>query len=189
MRLAIMSDIHGNATALQAVLDDVEQQGGVDAFWVLGDLVALGPDPVPVLERLAALPNLQATRGNTDRYVTTTAHPSPSTDEVVNDISLVTRFAEVAATFAWTQGAITAAGWFDWLDALPLEKRLSLPDGTRLLSVHAAPGTDEGDGIHDRLDNGTLITVLDGCEAELVIVGHTHRPLERAVRGMDLARV
>lgn len=184
-----MSDIHGNATALRAVLDDVERQGGVDAFWVLGDLVALGPDPVPVLELLAALPNLHATRGNTDRYVTTAARPAPTIAEVIGDPSLTKRFAEVAATFAWTQGAITAAGWFDWLDALPLEQRLTLPDGTRLLGVHAAPGTDEGDGVHDDLDDEALGAMLNGCGAYLVVVGHTHRPLERTTGGIRVVNL
>ena len=48
-----MSDIHGNPIALDAVLADIEATGGVDEHWVLGDIVALGHDPVGVLERLA----------------------------------------------------------------------------------------------------------------------------------------
>lgn len=39
--------------------------------------------------------------------------------------------------------ALAATGWFDWLAALPLEPRLTLPDGTRLLGVHAAPWPDD----------------------------------------------
>lgn len=54
-----MSDIHGNAIALDAVLTDIEQQGAVDEYWVLGDLVEAGPDPVAVLERLRQLPNVR----------------------------------------------------------------------------------------------------------------------------------
>ena len=46
MRIAILSDIHGNSVALDAVLTDIATQGAVDAYWLLGDLVALGPDPV-----------------------------------------------------------------------------------------------------------------------------------------------
>ena len=44
MRMAILSDIHGNPLALDAVLTDIQEQGGVDGYWVLGDLVALGYD-------------------------------------------------------------------------------------------------------------------------------------------------
>jgi len=56
MRVALLSDIHGNSIALEAVLNDIALQGGADAYWILGDLVALGPDPVHVLEQLSALP-------------------------------------------------------------------------------------------------------------------------------------
>jgi Icc-related predicted phosphoesterase len=56
MRLALLSDLHGNPIALDAVLDDIASRGSVDRFVVLGDLVAIGHDPVGVLERLVRLP-------------------------------------------------------------------------------------------------------------------------------------
>ena len=67
MRLAILSDIHGHAIALDAVLDDIEQNGGVDGYWFLGDYAAIGANPVKVLERITTLPNATFIRGNTDR--------------------------------------------------------------------------------------------------------------------------
>jgi len=70
MRIAILSDMHGNCVALDAVLADIATQGPVDAYWLLGDLVAMGPDPVGVMHRIHALPNYQAIRGNTDRWLT-----------------------------------------------------------------------------------------------------------------------
>ena len=54
MRLAILSDIHGNPVALDAVLADIQSQGEVDAYWVLGDFAALGYDPVTPLEKITA---------------------------------------------------------------------------------------------------------------------------------------
>src|SRR4051812_19555675 len=81
MRIALMSDIHGNSIALDAVLADIAHAGGVDEHWVLGDIVALGPDPIGVLERIVALPELSVLRGNTDRYVVTGDRPSPSPGE------------------------------------------------------------------------------------------------------------
>src|SRR5437764_3692880 len=71
MRLAILSDIHGNPLALDAVLTDIRSQGEVDAYWVLGDFAALGYDPVTQLEKVKALSHASFTRGNTDRYVVT----------------------------------------------------------------------------------------------------------------------
>ena len=81
MRTAIMADIHGNAIALDAVLQDIERCGGVDGYWVLGDIVALGPAPVEVIERLAALPNVTCVRGNTERYVCTGDRPLPPSNK------------------------------------------------------------------------------------------------------------
>lgn len=82
MRLAIFSDIHGNPIALDAVLADIRARGGVDAYLVLGDLAAIGYDPVSVLERLVALPNVRFVRGNTDRYVVTDERPPPTLQDV-----------------------------------------------------------------------------------------------------------
>jgi diadenosine tetraphosphatase ApaH/serine/threonine PP2A family protein phosphatase len=86
---------------------------------------------------------------------------------------------EVARSFSWTRGYITSAGWLDWLTSLPLEVRLTLPDGTRLLGVHASPGRDDGPGILPEHSDDELEPLLAGCEADLVIVGHTHVPLDR----------
>jgi 3',5'-cyclic AMP phosphodiesterase CpdA len=64
-RLALISDIHGNAVALEAVLRDIETQH-VDAVFVLGDLVNRGADPARCLALLRGLP---AVSGNGDDYV------------------------------------------------------------------------------------------------------------------------
>lgn len=89
MRIALLSDIHGNFLALDAVLKDIEAQGGVESYWILGDLVAIGPEPVRVLEALLALPNAIFTRGNTDRYVVTGERPSPFDADVKRDLTLL----------------------------------------------------------------------------------------------------
>ena len=67
MRVAVLSDVHGNVVALDAVLADV---GDVDGLWFLGDLVAHGPRPVECVRRVRALPGLVAVRGNTDAIAT-----------------------------------------------------------------------------------------------------------------------
>lgn len=191
MRVALLSDIHGNSVALEAVLTDIEMRGGVDAFWVLGDLVALGQDPVGVLEDLSSLPNVRCTRGNTDRYVCTGDRPPPTLEDAKANPDLLSVLVEVAGTFAWTQGAVTQAGWLEWLADLPLELRETLPDGTRFLGVHAAPGTDgdPGIGIHPGLGEIDLRRLLSGCEADLVCVGHTHWPMDIQVDGRRIVNV
>jgi predicted phosphodiesterase len=183
MRLAILSDVHGNPIALDAVLRDIKEQGGVDQYWGLGDFAAIGYDPVTPIERLSALPNASFVRGNTDRYVATGDRPGPTVEQARANPELVAALAEKSASFAWTLGYVTGAGSFDWLASLPLEQRLVLPDGTRVLGVHAAPGTDDGDGINPRLSDAELLRLLDPAEADLIFVAHTHVPLDRTVGG------
>ncbi len=143
MRLVILSDIHGNPIALDAVQADIQSQGEVDAYWVLGDFAALGYDPVTPLENITALPHASFTRGNTDRYVVTGDLPVPP-EKALQDPTLLPEIIEAVRSFSWTRGYLSAAGWLDWLMNVPLEVRLTLPDGTRLLGVHASPGRDDG---------------------------------------------
>ncbi|MHB8595802.1 MAG: metallophosphoesterase family protein [Ktedonobacteraceae bacterium] len=146
MRLAILSDIHGNPLALDAVLTDIQSQGKVDAYWVLGDFAALGYDPVTPLEKVTALPHASFTRGNTDRYVVTGDLPIQP-ERVLHDPTLLPQIIEAVRSFSWTRGYLSAAGWLDWLVNLPLKVRVTLPDSTRVLGVHASPGRDDGSGI------------------------------------------
>jgi predicted phosphodiesterase len=182
MRLAILSDIHGNPLALDAVLADIQSQGEVDAYWVLGDFAALGYDPVTPLERITALPHASFTRGNTDRYVVTGDLPVPP-EQALQDPTLLPEVIEATRSFSWTRGYLSATGWLDWLASLPLEVRVTLPDGTRVLGVHASPGRDDGSGLQPGHSDGQLERRLADCEADLVLVGHTHVPLDRQVGG------
>lgn len=68
MRIAVVSDVHGNLEALDAVLDDIARQG-VEATVALGDFLSGPSDPVGVADRLIEL-KLPSVRGNHDRYIT-----------------------------------------------------------------------------------------------------------------------
>lgn len=181
MRLALFSDIHGNCIALDAVLADIDRRGGVDEIWVLGDLIAVGTQPLQVLERLNALPSVRYTRGNTDGYIATGLRPPPSAGDVALNFDKLRVYEEVALTMAWTQGATEAAGWMPFLDALPLEQRLTLPDGTRLLGVHASPGEDNSPGIRPDYAFDEIETRFANSDADLICVGHTHWPMAMQV--------
>jgi predicted phosphodiesterase len=63
MRILVISDIHANIVALEAVIADA---GTVDAVWCLGDIVGYGPNPNECVERLQTLPELTAVLGNHD---------------------------------------------------------------------------------------------------------------------------
>ena len=74
MRALIISDVHSNLEAFDAVLADSEERGGYEVVWFLGDLVGYGADPGPCIERLRSLPHL-AVAGNHDHAVTDQLNP------------------------------------------------------------------------------------------------------------------
>lgn len=189
MKYALLSDIHGNSIALDAVTAHIEAEGGVDGWCFVGDYAGIGYDPIGVLERITRLQNAVYVRGNTERHVTSPDLPPPSHEDARKNPDLIPILAEVATGMAWTQGMITAAGWFDWVARLPLEHRFSLPDGSRVLLVHAAPGADEGEGIAPFHTDEQLRQRIDGSEADLIFVGHTHIPLDRSIDGIRLVNI
>lgn len=174
MQIAIFGDIHGNSIALDAVLDDIKVNGGVDEYWLLGDYCAIGHDPIGCLERLANLPNAEFVRGNTDRYITIDLSLGEDFEEALETPEKALKIAGAHQSFTWTQGAVTASGWLDWLKALPLEMRKTLPDSTEVLMVHASPGSDDSAGLHPKQDEDDLTTLFGQDSAGLIVVGHTH---------------
>jgi predicted phosphodiesterase len=62
MRVAIISDIHANAIALDAVLANIDANGGVDKVWFAGDVADMGSDPAACISRFMAFPVLTAVR-------------------------------------------------------------------------------------------------------------------------------
>jgi predicted phosphodiesterase len=156
VRIAVLSDVHGNLVALDAVLADA---AAVDAYWLLGDLVAHGPRPAECVRRVRELPGLVAVRGNTDRY-TLTQPPSP----------------EAVPSFDWTRAALSPDD-LAWLGSLPVEARPH--DG--VLLVHASPGRDDGPGLDPHTSDADLVPAFAPADADLVVVGHTHHPDDRRV--------
>lgn len=69
MKIAVLSDIHGNRIGLEAALNDIQSRGHIDEYWLLGDYCLGGGDPIGVLKVLSDLTHTRFIRGNTDRYI------------------------------------------------------------------------------------------------------------------------
>ncbi|MCA9883343.1 MAG: metallophosphoesterase family protein [Anaerolineae bacterium] len=195
MRYALISDIHGNAIGLDAVLADIAEQGGVDGYLFLGDYVAIGTDPLGVLTRISQLQNAVFIRGNTDRYLYAGSFPPPTVEQAKENPELIRTIVEVHSGFAWTQGVLAhlradqtnALHWLKWLASLPLDIRLTLPDGTRLLLVHARPGHDDGaEGLYAKSSDEDISKWFVGHDADLICVGHSHWQTERRINGVHV---
>jgi len=183
VRIGLISDIHGNRIALDAVIADGRERG-VEEWWVLGDLVAVGPEPVATLERLLGLAHVRFVRGNTDRYTVTGERPSPYRDDVDRDPSLQQLFDAVESSFAWTHERIADAGLLDALATLPDQQLATLADGTRVLGVHASVKSDDGPGIRPDITDAELAPLVTGADADVVLGGHTHRATDRRLDGV-----
>ncbi len=169
MRIAILSDIHGNLVGLDACLSDLEHQGGADVVIAAGDHCLDGPKPKKVLQRLTEI-GAQCIRGNTDRYI---ASESLDGFEALE-----------ASQIEWNRRDL-GEKWIEWLRALPATIRLC--DG-ELLVVHANPSNDE-EQLWPDADDATLERLIGDERAAVIAFGHLHLPYVRTWRGQLLVNV
>lgn len=172
MRVAVLSDVHGNLLALDACLADLASQGGADAIAVAGDLCLDGPKPKKVLQRLEEV-GAQSVRGNTDRYL---SDEKPAGSFTAAD----------AAQIAWTRQEL-GERWLSWLRDLPFALRIG-EDENQLLIVHANPRNDE-DQLWPDADESLLERFVGDEGATAIAFGHLHLPYVRIWRGKLLVNV
>ena len=156
MRLALMSDIHGNIQALDACLHHARAQKA-QRFAFLGDLVGYGADPCAVVERIRLLTEEGALvlKGNHDEMA---VHPPLEVKNVGS------------STATWTHSQLDAAQRA-WLDALPLSAQLD-----KILLVHASvDGPELWRYVYDeRAATASLDAAAQWPAVRYVFGGHVH---------------
>ena len=180
MQLAVLSDIHGNIVALDSVIADLQQAGSADAIWMLGDLAAFGSDPSAAISQVQSLPNVEVIQGNTDRYLTAGVRPAlppPANEEDWPKTS--GRLAQRDSIFQWIYDQLSYDD-FVYLKSLPTDLNLTVEKYGQLTAFHAAPGNDEF-GFAPETDDDVIRNKLAGTPAGLVMMGHTHRPMDRQI--------
>ncbi len=181
MHIAVLSDLHGNLEALNAILADMAAQGPFDQIVVAGDLAWSGPWPAEVVDRVVAL-GAAVIQGNTDAFFAHAAEDvPPGKDE-----------GRFAAQLAW-QLAQLGAERAAWLAGLPFSHRIAPAPGHDLLVVHANP-TDLERPITPNFTAADLDELLlgqDGAEPdwEALAFGHVHVPFVRRWRDRLLVNV
>ena len=154
MRYAIISDIHSNLVAFQAVLHDIDERGGVDRIWCLGDIVGYGPDPRECIELLRQYEHI-CIPGN---------HDWGSLGKIdLNDFN-----PEAAAACRWT-GQQLGSEEIDYLDGLPL----TLHEGDFTLA-HGSPREPIWEYLLSTF--GAKIS-FNYFQTRFCLVGHSHVPL------------
>ena len=178
MKIAVLSDIHGNLPALDAVLEDIAVWHP-DEVILNGDLVSRGPYSLHCLERLrAALPQARLLAGNHEEYVVEAHREVPERGTPQFEL---TRFARFAAGQLGEGVLADLEGWADHLDLTDLE------GGS---GVHVTHGSRLGNrvGISASVPDEDLPARL-GDPRDLFIASHTHRPLLRRYRDTLIVNV
>lgn len=169
MKVAVLADIHGNLSALEAVLADVRDSGASEIV-VNGDMVNRGPQNTEVLELLAG----------TDAEMILGNHDDLLRMWVDRDGALPPDWFENPfwQGTAWCARQLERSGWIDFLRELPMSRRIALPGVPRVLVAHGSPRHyREGYGRH--LTDEDIDTIGEEYGAELLIGSHTHIPLSR----------
>jgi predicted phosphodiesterase len=164
MRLALISDQHGNDVAFRAVLADVERLG-VDEIVCLGDVVQGGTEPAQTLDRLAAL-GCETVLGNADAFLLEVSVDSP---EPVTERQLEVR--------DWTLSQLSPSHVEQMRAFAPVVRREL--DGLALLLFHGSPRSYD-DVLLPELGGGALEPFL-GYDAALLAGGHTHLQWTRRI--------
>ena len=159
-KIALISDIHANLTALESVLADAAQQGA-ERYVCLGDVVGYGPNPsecVTAIQELGCI----CIKGNHDEYIS-------YGDELNN-------FNELAkAALTWTKGQLSTPQK-DWLASLPYTRRLG-----RQMLVHASINNPESwEYVRNSFDASIA---LNAQNTDMCFSGHTHVPIVYEMSG------
>ena len=180
-RIALFSDVHGNALALDAVLADITAAGIKPGdVYCLGDLVGYGPDPAGVVARVRDA-GIETVRGNYDDGVGNRRGSCGcyyNTEQARLDGD---------ASYAFTNSALSDPD-HDWLASLPDDIRLEGPNKLRVLLAHGSPRKINEYLLPDRTDK-FLARLADEAHADVVCIGHVHMPYHRVVNGADGRRI
>lgn len=150
MRILVMSDIHANYTALEAVLKDA---GQVDETWCLGDLVGYGPDPNAVVEEVREIKNLTCLMGNHDVGV-------------VGRMSLETFNGDAKRSLMYHEQVLSSSN-MDFIKSLPSKPKVR----SEATIVHGSPR----DPLWEYILNSTTASLnFDHFGTDWCFVGHTH---------------
>jgi len=157
MRIALISDIHGNLPSLELVLKDIQDEN-IDQIVCLGDVASLGPQPREVIARLREL-QIPIIMGNHDNYVldlqlTENHHPW------------------MRAAEAWCRSQLDEDE-LEFLHSFQPQVRFPLDQNTSMLCFHGSPRSNE-EFIYPDASPERLEEIFSRQDARLFVGGHTH---------------
>jgi predicted phosphodiesterase len=171
MRVALISDLHGNAVALEAVLQDIVRVG-VDRTVCLGDTATLGPSPTAVLSRLRDL-QIPCIEGNHDAFLL-----QPELVQTYSQLPIIT------AAVDWCRGELPS--WaIEFVRTFVAGMDLDLGGGATLELFHGTPRSHMEDMLGTTPPEA-LEEMLGDKRAVVMAGGHTHIQMLRQYQGILL---
>lgn len=167
MKIAVISDIHGNLNALEAVMDDIKQ-GGCEKIFVLGDYAMAGPEPSLVVDwffKKQFESNFKMIQGNTDVMIVN------YNESLYNDLK---EKAPVMAEALKNDASMLNSIQKDFLRNLPIQLEIEC-EGVKILLVHGSPRRNNED-ISPDLTIEKVEEMLVNVDADVILCGHTHLP-------------
>ncbi|RJQ30433.1 MAG: metallophosphoesterase [Peptococcaceae bacterium] len=168
MKIAAISDIHGNLPALQAVLANIEKQGA-DRIFCAGDLVGYGPQPNEVIALLKEK-RIPVVMGNYDdaagfERIVCGCDYQEEREQLLGERSL-----------NWTKENLAPKAK-EFLQSLPFQLCVSV-EALNLLVVHGSPRR-LNEYLYEEFPESELIEMLAQNNADILVCGHTHLPYHR----------
>ena len=166
-RIAILSDIQGDTTALEAVIADARALGATE-YWLLGDILLPGPGREDLFDLLDAIPITAAVRGNWDDCVLEALDGEYGLEDP-QEIQLL------RLTQYLMEGLDTKR--IDWLRSLPLVEKKEV-NGIRFSLTHNLPEKNYGGDLRPANRTENFDQLLDD-QTDMAIYGHVHKQLLR----------
>ncbi|MBU9720577.1 MULTISPECIES: metallophosphoesterase family protein [Bacillaceae] len=177
MKIAFVSDIHGNGIAFDAVLQDIASKN-VDKTIVLGDLCFRGPEPKRSLDLVRSL-NTTVLKGNADEWVLRGIKEGEVPDKA---LELMRKERE------WTYNQLSEED-LEYLRSLPHEANIALTDELTIHAFHATPSS-LFDVVPASASNEEMEEKLMGNDdASIFVYGHIHFPYIRFFKGKAVANL
>ena len=167
MKIAVISDIHGNLDALEAVMVDI-RQNNCDKVFVLGDYAMAGPQPAQVIDwffKKQFEESFRMIQGNTDLMI------ADFSEELYNNVK---EKAPIMAEALKNDITLINPIQKDFLKNLPIQLEVE-EEGVKFLLVHGSPRRNNEDIMPD-LPLSKIEEMLENINADVVLCGHTHIP-------------
>ena len=167
MKIAIISDIHGNMQALDAVLENIKKEN-CEKIFCLGDLAMAGPQPAQTINKIREL------MGKTDFTII-----QGNTDELIADcdnqcLHMLRQNNPIMANALEADTQTVSEEQKDFLRHLDKNTQIEI-DGTKILLVHGSPRKNN-ENIYPDLRIEEVEEMIKGTDADIIFCGHTHMP-------------